>query len=470
VVPNGQDILTLPLTFTREGGGANAAHPFADAVFESDELLRRYLRRCAELLRAGFDVDAFQARIDAIDAAVRSELLTDTYYEYTIADYDQNLNFSVDIGSFDAFGLTELVEHRGAFARTVLDAAALASDVQLNEVQTDNATTLADEAGDYDPWIEVHKLGPGSVALDDLYLSSDTGSPLMWQLPAVTLPDGGFAVIWLDGEPAEGPFHATFIAPVAGGTLLLSDASGTLINSIAVPTLEADASWGRMDDQGNWDITGGATPGSPNIAPPPDLTGVVFINEFMADNGVTIADEADEYDDWVELYNASDATVDLTGCTMSDSFDTPDEWMFPDGTTIAAGEWLLLWADEDLDQGPLHADFKLGAGGDSLGLWSPEGVIIDGLDFGAQTEDVSFGRSPDGGATWESFTSPTPGSANAADAPCPGDIDGDLVIGVEDLLAVIAGWGTPDGDADGDGTTDVKDVLLVISAWGESCP
>jgi hypothetical protein len=155
---------------------------------------------------------------------------------------------------------------------------------------------------------------------------------------------------------------------------------------------------------------------------------------------------------------------------MSDSFDTPDEWTMPDGTIIPAGSWLLLWADEDLDQGPLHADFKLGAGGDDIGLWSPDGVLIDSLSFGDQDEDVSFGRLPDGGAEWQSFDPATPGTSNGNIAPCPGDVDGDGIVGVEDMLACIAGWGSPDGDADGDGTTGVSDILLIISAWGESCP
>ncbi|MCH2134717.1 MAG: hypothetical protein MK116_13315 [Phycisphaerales bacterium] len=55
------------------------------------------------------------------------------------------------------------------------------------------------------------------------------------------------------------------------------------------------------------------------------------------------------------------------------------------------------------------------------------------------------------------------------DAPCPGDLDNDGIVGVNDILALISGWGTPDGDVDGDNDTDVNDVLLVISLFGESC-
>jgi len=53
--------------------------------------------------------------------------------------------------------------------------------------------------------------------------------------------------------------------------------------------------------------------------------------------------------------------------------------------------------------------------------------------------------------------------------PCPGDLDSDGVIGVNDVLLLISEWGGPGGDVDGNGTTDVNDVLQLISIYGESC-
>ncbi|MDP6478888.1 MAG: aryl-sulfate sulfotransferase [Phycisphaerales bacterium] len=55
--------------------------------------------------------------------------------------------------------------------------------------------------------------------------------------------------------------------------------------------------------------------------------------------------------------------------------------------------------------------------------------------------------------------------------PCPGDVGGDGMVGVDDILALIAAWGSsdPDADVDGSGTVDANDVLAVLSAWGD-CP
>ena len=53
--------------------------------------------------------------------------------------------------------------------------------------------------------------------------------------------------------------------------------------------------------------------------------------------------------------------------------------------------------------------------------------------------------------------------------PCPSDLNGDGQVETNDLLALLANWGTPDGDVNGDDNTDVSDVLAIISAWGD-CP
>ncbi|MCH2137937.1 MAG: hypothetical protein MK074_02665 [Phycisphaerales bacterium] len=49
---------------------------------------------------------------------------------------------------------------------------------------------------------------------------------------------------------------------------------------------------------------------------------------------------------------------------------------------------------------------------------------------------------------------------------CPGDITGDGIVSADDILAVLAGWGSADGDANGDGVTNVDDILLIVANFG----
>ena len=143
----------------------------------------------------------------------------------------------------------------------------------------------------------------------------------------------------------------------------------------------------------------------------------VVINEFLASNEATLADpDFGGFGDWIELYNASGETVDLSGASLTDDFNEPGKWVFPDGVTLAAGAFLLVWADdEDTAQTALHTNFKLSGGGEQVGLFAASGGVLDTLSYGEQTTDISYGRYPDGSDTFALFAVPTPEAANTTD-------------------------------------------------------
>ncbi|MCB1048276.1 MAG: lamin tail domain-containing protein [Calditrichaeota bacterium] len=142
----------------------------------------------------------------------------------------------------------------------------------------------------------------------------------------------------------------------------------------------------------------------------------LVINEFLASNDACCTDEHGDYDDWVELYNAGDVPVDLAGLWFSDQAGVSG-WQIPDDddeiTTVAPGGFIVVWFDEQLDQGLLHVDDKLSAGGESIVIYQPDGVTeVARHDFGPQTTDVSEGRQSDGAGDWVSFSQPSPGASN----------------------------------------------------------
>ncbi len=141
----------------------------------------------------------------------------------------------------------------------------------------------------------------------------------------------------------------------------------------------------------------------------------IIINEFMADNETVIADQDDEYDDWVELVNLGDEPVELHGYGLSDDPDDLMQWMFPD-TSIEAHGFLLIWADDDEEQEGLHTNFKLSASGEDICLCNPSYVVLDHVNFGPQTVDISYGRYPDGTGEFQRMY-PTPGYENRSGGP-----------------------------------------------------
>jgi len=143
------------------------------------------------------------------------------------------------------------------------------------------------------------------------------------------------------------------------------------------------------------------------------------INEFMASNSSAsgIADPQVEYEDWIEIYNFGTENVNMSGMHLTDDLDDPTKWQIPCGfgsqTTISAGGFLLIWADEDVQDGPLHADFKLSKDGEHICLFDTDGSsLIDSITFGAQTTDISYGRYPDGNDDFRFFATPTPMAEN----------------------------------------------------------
>ena len=153
----------------------------------------------------------------------------------------------------------------------------------------------------------------------------------------------------------------------------------------------------------------------------PDMEAELTINEFMADNGSTVADEAGDYDGWIEIYNSSSTlTWNLGGMYLTDDLSNPTKWRVPDDTLISPGGTLLFWADGEEDEGPLHTNFALDVGGGQIGLFDRDvftNVAISTLTYAAQTTDVSYGRLPDGGETWQFFVKPTPGWCNRGRPP-----------------------------------------------------
>jgi hypothetical protein len=137
----------------------------------------------------------------------------------------------------------------------------------------------------------------------------------------------------------------------------------------------------------------------------------VVINEFMARNATGLQDSSEAYPDWIELFNPTEEDIDLEGWTLSDDIDERERHTLV-GLSIEAGGWLLLYADGDPDQGDDHLDFSLDVDGEEIGLYSPDGGVVDELEFGALPTDHSAARQIDGGSEWEITDAPTPGSSN----------------------------------------------------------
>ena len=138
----------------------------------------------------------------------------------------------------------------------------------------------------------------------------------------------------------------------------------------------------------------------------------VLITEFQAANTRTALDDQGSYSDWIELHNPTDTPVSLLSYTLTDDPAAPTKWPLP-VTTLAPGAFLVVWASgiDQVTADGWHASFRLNRGGEYVGLFGPDGQVVDEVTFGPQLVDVSLGRLP-GSEQWVAFLNPTPGAAN----------------------------------------------------------
>ena len=142
----------------------------------------------------------------------------------------------------------------------------------------------------------------------------------------------------------------------------------------------------------------------------------LIISEVMSANVSTLADEDEDYPDWIEIYNAGPSPVNLNGFALSDDDASPFKWVFPE-VDVAGGEYVLVFASGKERSAPhLHANFKIASNGEPLILTSPAGETIDRIETGYIPTDISRGRLSSDDPQLYFFPEPTPGASNSSDA------------------------------------------------------
>jgi len=166
-----------------------------------------------------------------------------------------------------------------------------------------------------------------------------------------------------------------------------------------------------------------------NDNPPGYVLPNLFINELNAFN-TSFPDPFNQLDDWIELYNADDVTINLTGHSITNDPADPTRYPFPPvsaQTTMQPASYKILWADQQTTQGPLHLNFTLNESGGFLGVYAPDGETpVDAVFYPSQINGASYGRFPDGAELWKYMFLSTPGSFNVDSFPTnnnPGKID-----------------------------------------------
>jgi len=124
----------------------------------------------------------------------------------------------------------------------------------INELMASNSSTFPDPQNEYDDWIEIYNSGKYTIDIGGMYLTDNLSDPTKWRIHsdtrgAMTIPAGGYRLIWADGDTSDAGLHADFKLDANGEEIALFDTDGkTLIDSFSFPDQVTDISFGRYPD------------------------------------------------------------------------------------------------------------------------------------------------------------------------------------------------------------------------------
>jgi len=277
-------------------------------------------------------------------------------------------------------------------------------------------------------FLEIYNSNPW---FQDISSYQVTCADMNYTFPANTIiPGGAFFILAASPQGMQNVYGLTtnVFGPYTGSlkkseTLQLLDEQGAVLLTVPYSNANpwpvaadgtghsivlANPSYGEGDPRA-WDISdmAGGSPGQMDAFHPSPLRSV-FINEILPHS------ENPAVSQFIELYNHSTNSVDVSGCILTDDPAT-NRFVIPGGTVIGPASFVSFTQPQ--------FGFTLNGAGETLYFIKPYGSrILDAVQFGAQANGVSYGRWPDGANDFYAFTANTPGTNNSA------ILIGDIVI------------------------------------------
>lgn len=317
-------------------------------------------------------------RIDQLQSIIESEMARDPHRLYALSKFRSNVLQDEVVQSWNIPGLKPMIDGRHEYLskHPVIGL----RGVQVYGLKHTPVEPLATES------VAVQVRAPGATRV-----------VLRWRVTGVHTESTMFD----DGQ------HGDFAANdgIWGG-LIPAQSAGARVE-YEVGAADAAGTWTNWTNYGDGIVRPSYRVTWPRRASP------IRINEFVAINDTGATDEKGQREDWIELVNTGNVAINVGGLHLSDDLANSRRWRIPSNTIVQPGATVLIWADNDLTDGKLHASFKLSGSGEEIALFDSFGLFLhDHVEFGAQRADVSTGRMMDGEDPWVTFGAPTPAASN----------------------------------------------------------
>lgn len=353
--------------------------PLMKKMLANPDYIRIYYAHYRTILQEFINLDTLNSLINKLKPVIIDYVARDPKKLYSLDNFNTNINSDVFVQGRNVPGLVSFVTKRKEYLTKLAEFAKSVPVIEKVQCITD-------------------ELNPGDAAWFNVTLSTTNTATTMLhyridgaQFEAEDMYDDGKHS---DGAPGDNIYGVSVQLPDEVLSGRIEFYATAINNEDAMAFYPARAEFEYLTKE---------------IEKPAGLADVV-INEFMAANTATIQDPQGSYADWIELYNRSNSDISLRDWYMTDDTANALKWQFPD-IRIEGNSYLIIWADEDEDEG-LHADFKLSKSGEFLGLFNSKAELVDSISFGEQADNISTGRYPNGTGSFVSMNMPTPGAEN----------------------------------------------------------
>jgi hypothetical protein len=328
----------------------DASNKLTSQIFSSDRYKRMYIAHMRTILDEQFSNNNYSVRAAQLQQIIDADVVADPNTFYSYIDFTDNLNASVGVNPI--IGISELMNDRITFLQNLPEFTTNPPTVSVlnsNSVLPHTTTNII-----------ANVQNANYVYLAYRFKFSDKFEKLEM------FDDGNNG----DGAAGDGVY----------GVTISVDARDVQYYVYAENATSGIFSPQRAEKEFH------------QIAV---VSGLV-INEIMAANFSKVSDQDGEYDDWVELYNGGNTSINLEGFYLSDNENDLTKWIFPN-TVIQANDYKIIWCDTaGSSQTGLHTTYRLSADQEEVYLTDPSGVVVDAVHFVNMPTDVAYARVPNG--------------------------------------------------------------------------
>jgi hypothetical protein len=290
------------------------------------------------------------------------------------------------------------------------------TQLKITEFLPDNRGNFVDKFGELTGFIEITNVSEETVNLRNVFVSNSLSTPFRYRLPDKILRPGESIAVFTSGKGiVNDQIHADFRLRSKNGVVVLSHENKVLD---VVEYQDVINGYARILVDDKWIDSISISPGHSNNNEgidefarihQPNKSGLL-INEVMSRNTKYLPHNGSNTYDWIEFFNNSNQTINLSSYTITTNLNDPQRYRLP-AVQLQAGQYFVLIASGEPNlstQTYTHANFKV-SDIESLYLLK-DNVMVDSVFIADIPVDASYGRMPEGGFAY--MTKPTPGAKN----------------------------------------------------------